>query len=106
MRKELDTFGSYDTFKWALRIVHSRALALPLGGFAGRWRKRDRFCEGRWFALVSLVNLVYHGIGIGIVSVRFNEHGKYFEVLTGKKRYGNGGQVFVCYVALPSDELY
>lgn len=106
LRKELGAAVSYDAFEWALKIVHSRALAIPPGGFAGGWRRRDRVCEGRWFALVPVVDMVNHGIGKGIVGVRFNEHGKCFEVVAGKEGVGSGGQVLVSYGALTNDELY
>lgn len=106
LRKELGAVVSYDAFEWSLKIVHSRALAIPPGGFAGGWRRRGRIVEGRWFALVPVVDMVNHGIGKGIVGVRFNKHWQCFEVVAGEEGVGNGDQVLVSYGALTNDELY
>eukprot|EP00177_Eucheuma_denticulatum_P005011 GFKZ01009131.1.p1 GENE.GFKZ01009131.1~~GFKZ01009131.1.p1 ORF type:complete len:506 (+),score=87.18 GFKZ01009131.1:308-1825(+) len=93
-------------WEWALKVVHSRAVVVPPGGFAGGWRRGGGSAVGRRFALVPVVEMMNHGVGEGVVRVRFDEAGGTFELVAGAKGVNGGGQLLVSYGGLNNDELY
>lgn len=93
-------------WEWAMKVVHSRAVVVPPGGFAGGWRRGGGSAIGKRFALVPVVEMMNHGIGEGVVRVRFDEVGGKFEIVAGRTGIRGSGQLLVNYGGLSNDEMY
>lgn len=121
-----------DLYRWAMKIVHSRAFSVPPGSFAAEYTrassrqsstndpsaislsKPSRFSaypgSADWpsmFALVPVLDQLHHGAGEGLARLRYNHVDNVFELIAGDNELRDNSPVLVSYGRnLTNDDLY